>query len=171
MAIRAFCAFAAASQPHRTLLRRRCRTMPAQPLPPRHQHSHACAGAPRVRALTPAAGICAARAARKIKTTPCHPIPNGIVEHFHRHLNSAIKASKNYQRSELIPVILLDIRTAVKKNLQSSSAELVYRTTLHLPCDVTDVSDILSRDTTFVIELCHRMRQLNPVPTSAHNTD
>ncbi|GBM99469.1 Retrovirus-related Pol polyprotein from transposon 412, partial [Araneus ventricosus] len=73
---------------------------------------------------------------QKIKTTPYHPISNGIVERFHRHLKSAIKAHENEKWSELIPIILLGIRTAVKEDLQSSCSELVYGTTLRLPCDM-----------------------------------
>ncbi|GFW34102.1 retrovirus-related Pol polyprotein from transposon 412 [Trichonephila clavipes] len=33
--------------------------------------------------------------AEKIKTTTYHPKSNGIVERFHRHLKSAIKAHEN----------------------------------------------------------------------------
>ncbi|GBM97536.1 hypothetical protein AVEN_197373-1 [Araneus ventricosus] len=54
---------------------------------------------------------------RKIKTTPYHPISNGIVGRSHRHLKSIIKAQENDKWSELIPVILLGIRTAVKEDL------------------------------------------------------
>ncbi|GFU52721.1 retrovirus-related Pol polyprotein from transposon 412 [Trichonephila clavipes] len=50
----------------------------------------------------------------KIKTTTYHPISNGIVERFHRHLKSAIKAHENDTLSEIVPIIFLDIRTAVK---------------------------------------------------------
>ncbi|GBN92271.1 Transposon Ty3-G Gag-Pol polyprotein [Araneus ventricosus] len=37
---------------------------------------------------------------QKIKTTPYHPISNGIVEGFHQHLKSAIKAHENEKWSE-----------------------------------------------------------------------
>ncbi|GBN05794.1 Gag-Pol polyprotein [Araneus ventricosus] len=108
---------------------------------------------------------------QKIKTTPYHPISNGIVERFHRHLKSAIKAHENEKWSELIPIILLDIRTAVKEDLQSSCSELVYGTTLRLPCDMIDVSEIPPCDIEFITDLRHRMQQLNPVATSAYYTD
>ncbi|GBM01772.1 Gag-Pol polyprotein [Araneus ventricosus] len=108
---------------------------------------------------------------QRIKTTPYHPISNGIVERFHRHLKSAIKAHENEKWSELIPIILLGIRTAVKEDLQSSCSELVYGTTLRLPCDMIDVSDIPPCDIEFITDLRHRMQQLNPVATSAHCTD
>ncbi|GBM25874.1 hypothetical protein AVEN_165793-1 [Araneus ventricosus] len=73
--------------------------------------------------------------------------------------------------AELIPIILLGIRTAVKEDLQSSCSELVYGTTLRLPCDMIDVSDIPPCDNEFITDLRHRMQQLNPVATSAHCTD
>ncbi|GBN40212.1 hypothetical protein AVEN_239957-1 [Araneus ventricosus] len=63
------------------------------------------------------------------------------------------------------------IRTAVKEDVQSSCSELVYGTTLRLPCDMIDVSDIHPCDIEFITDLRHRMQQLNPVATSAHCTD
>ncbi|GBM41045.1 Transposon Ty3-I Gag-Pol polyprotein [Araneus ventricosus] len=108
---------------------------------------------------------------QKIKTTPYHPISKGIVERLHRHLKSAIKAHEKEKWSELIRIILLGIRTAVKEDLQSSCSEFVYGTTLRLPCDMIDVSDIPPCDIEFITDLRHRMLQLNPITTSAHSTD
>ncbi|GFU27606.1 transposon Ty3-G Gag-Pol polyprotein [Nephila pilipes] len=105
---------------------------------------------------------------QKIQTTPYLLISNGIFEHFQRHLKSTIKAQENNLWTELIPVILLGIRTAVKEDLQSFCAELAYGSTLRLPCDMIDVSDIPPCDTTFITDLCHRRRQLNPFATTAH---
>ncbi|GFX98071.1 transposon Ty3-G Gag-Pol polyprotein [Trichonephila clavipes] len=78
----------------------------------------------------------------KFKTTTYHPKSNGIVERFHRHLKSAIKAHENDTWSEIVPIILLGIRTAIKEDLQSSCAEIVYGTNLRLPRDMIDVSNI-----------------------------
>ncbi|GFY13110.1 retrovirus-related Pol polyprotein from transposon 412 [Trichonephila clavipes] len=45
----------------------------------------------------------------KIKTTSYHLKSNGIVERFHQHLKSAIKAHENDKWSEIVPIILLGI--------------------------------------------------------------
>lgn len=69
-----------------------------------------------------------------IKTTAYHPSSNGLVERFHRQLKAAIRAHDSTGPwTEILPVVLLGIRTAVKDDLQCSSAELVYGTTLRLP--------------------------------------
>ncbi|GFT24930.1 transposon Ty3-G Gag-Pol polyprotein [Trichonephila clavipes] len=107
----------------------------------------------------------------KIKTTTYHPISNGIVEHFHRHLKSAIKAHENDTWSVIVPIILLGMRTAVKEDLQSSCAEIVHNINLRLPSDMIGVSNILFCDNNFIPNLRNRMQQLNPVATSAHCTD
>ncbi|GFT63814.1 transposon Tf2-6 polyprotein [Trichonephila clavipes] len=40
---------------------------------------------------------------------------NGLVERLHRHLKSAIKTHENSKWSEIIPIALLGMHTAVKK--------------------------------------------------------
>ncbi|GFW24932.1 transposon Ty3-G Gag-Pol polyprotein [Trichonephila clavipes] len=78
---------------------------------------------------------------RMLGTETYHPKSNGIVERFHRHLKSAIKAHENDTGSEIVPIILLGIRAAVKEDLQSC-AEIAYSTKLRLPSDMIDVSNI-----------------------------
>ncbi|GFU36086.1 transposon Ty3-G Gag-Pol polyprotein [Trichonephila clavipes] len=106
----------------------------------------------------------------KIKTSTYNPVSNQILERFHWHLKSAIKAHENDTWSEIVPIIFLGIRTAVKEDLQSSCAEIVYSTNLRLPSDMIDMSDILFWDN-FIANLRNRMQQLNLVATSAHCTD
>ena len=55
------------------------------------------------------------------------PTNQDLVEHFHRHLKSALHAQllrPNWQ--DELPWVLLGIRTAPKEDLGTSSAELVY---------------------------------------------
>lgn len=68
------------------------------------------------------------------RTTPYHPCANGMIERFHRTLKSALTAKLNIPNwTEHLPTILLGLRTSTKEDLNSSSAELVYGTTLRIP--------------------------------------
>ncbi|GBN71002.1 hypothetical protein AVEN_212651-1 [Araneus ventricosus] len=66
----------------------------------------------------------------RIRTTAYHPIATGIVERFHRHLKSSIEAHESGRWSEILPIVLLGIRTAVKEDIKTSCAEFVYGTTV-----------------------------------------
>lgn len=66
---------------------------------------------------------------------PNHPQSNGMVEHFHRSLKTTLRASDNASWSKVLPIILLGFCLLYKKSLQTSAAEIVYGSTLHLPCE------------------------------------
>lgn len=71
---------------------------------------------------------------QRIRTTSYHPASNGMVERFHRQLKAALKAHPNPTSwTEVLPVILLGLRSAFKPDLGCTVAELVYGTTLRLP--------------------------------------
>ncbi|GFU47314.1 retrovirus-related Pol polyprotein from transposon 412 [Trichonephila clavipes] len=107
----------------------------------------------------------------KIKTTTHHMKSNVIVERFHRHLKSAIKAHENDTWSEIVFIIPLGIRTEVKENLQFSCTEIAYGTKLRLPSDMIDESNIPLCDNNFISKLRNRMQQLNHVATSVNCID
>ncbi|KAG8181442.1 hypothetical protein JTE90_015460 [Oedothorax gibbosus] len=105
----------------------------------------------------------------RIQTTANHPISNGIVERFHRHLKASIKAHENSAWSEVLPVVLLIIRTAVKEDVNASCAELLYGTPLRFPSDMIE-NNITQASCTepFVTNLVNNMRNTNPFASSPH---
>ena len=69
----------------------------------------------------------------RLRTT-YHPQTNGLIERFHRQLKGTLRAQPpSSPWMESLPLVLLGIRTAIKEDLQFSTAELVYGTTLRLP--------------------------------------
>ena len=71
---------------------------------------------------------------KRIRTTAYHPSSNGLVEHFHRQLKAAIKATPEPTHwVSALPLVLLGIRAGLKQDIGCSTAELVYGTTLRLP--------------------------------------
>ncbi len=60
---------------------------------------------------------------------------NGLVERFHRHLKAAIMAQPDpTDWTDCLVLVLLGIRTALKKDLGCTPAELVYDSILRLVC-------------------------------------
>ena len=54
-----------------------------------------------------------------------------MIERFHRQLKTALKAQQNTTLwMDVLPLVLHGIRTAVKEDLATTTAELVYGTTL-----------------------------------------
>ena len=74
------------------------------------------------------------------RTTVYHPQANGLVERFHRHSKSSLKARlTNGNWVEELPIVPLGIRTTLKEDLSCTAAEMVYGTTLRLPEDFFSV--------------------------------
>lgn len=104
------------------------------------------------------------------RTTAYHPACNGLVERFHRQLKAAIMCHADKNWVDTLPLVLLGIRSALKDDLQTSSAELVYGEPLRLPGDFfqptetgsTDISDFTTRLRKFASEL-------QPAPAARHN--
>lgn len=92
---------------------------------------------------------------RNIHTTAYHPQANGAVERFHRSLKASLRAvlTSNAKWLEHLPLILLGLRTVVKRDMDCSAAEVLYGTTLRLtaqyffdaPEKVWDVASFVDR--------------------------
>ncbi|XP_071041632.1 uncharacterized protein [Parasteatoda tepidariorum] len=99
-----------------------------------------------------------------------HPSFNGIVERFHRSLKQSIRCHAAIQWTEVLPTVLLGLRSALKEVLNASSDELVYGTALRLPGDFMHLvnSPNCNNPFTFVHQLRNCISKLRLVPTSAH---
>lgn len=103
------------------------------------------------------------------RTTAYHPQANGLVERFHRHMKSALRARLTGPNwIDELPWVLLGIRTAPKEDLAASSAELVYGTPLTVPGDFIATQDNQPGPDRVLEELRDTVQNLAPVPTSAH---
>ena len=104
------------------------------------------------------------------RTTAYHPACNGMVERFHRQLKASITCHANDKWTESLPWVLLGIRSAFKKDVQASSAELVYGEPLRLPGEFFTPSDEGTTDVTdFTARIRRFARNLQPTPASRHN--
>ena len=107
----------------------------------------------------------------RIRTSAYHPQSNGIIERFHRHLKTSLKAHNVANWTEILPVVLLGIRSAIKEDVKATPAQLVYGTTLRLPSDLVN-SDAIHEtlNSEYVNSLILTMRSLNPVSTTLHGS-
>ena len=98
-------------------------------------------------------------------TMSYHPQANGMIERMHRQLKASLKARLTTSSwCTQLPIVLLGMCAALKEDLGTSSAEMVYGTTLHLPGDFFDQTPQLTSPGTFVDRLQQYIVQLRPSP-------
>ena len=102
-------------------------------------------------------------------TTAYHPAANGMVERFHRQLKAAIRCYQHARWTEVLPIVLLGVRSAWKEDLKTTSAELVYGGSLRLPGEF--LSPSTNSDTAALVkELRDHFRNVGPSEPSRHGT-
>ena len=79
--------------------------------------------------------LCRLLGIKHLRTTAYHPASNGMVERLHRQLKAAIKCHNTSNWVEILPIVLLGIRTAIKEDLNATAAEMVYGTGIRLPTE------------------------------------
>lgn len=106
-----------------------------------------------------------------LRTTAYHPQANGMVERLHRQLKAAIKCHQNDRWTDILPTVLLGIRSAWKEDIKATSAELVYGEPLRLPGEFLAPRDNAvdhDNSTEYVKTLRQHMQQLRPVDGTKH---
>ncbi|KAH8331328.1 hypothetical protein KR059_000191, partial [Drosophila kikkawai] len=99
-----------------------------------------------------------------------HPQANGIIERWHRTLKAAIMCKNRMNWPQKLPMILLGLRSAFKPDIQTTSAQLVYGTTLRLPGEFFHQKSNFQPQTEFAKELEEIMRKIRPTQTAHHDS-
>uniref|UniRef100_A0A5S6QYA9 RNA-directed DNA polymerase n=1 Tax=Trichuris muris TaxID=70415 RepID=A0A5S6QYA9_TRIMR len=107
---------------------------------------------------------------KRNRTTAFHPQSNGLIERFHRTLKAALKAHRTSKWTDVLPMVLLGLRTAPKATTGVSAAELTYGTVLRLPSDFFLQSAKQEDPATYVGRLVRVMRDLRPTPTTRNRS-
>uniref|UniRef100_A0A8D8S1Q3 Uncharacterized protein n=1 Tax=Cacopsylla melanoneura TaxID=428564 RepID=A0A8D8S1Q3_9HEMI len=94
-----------------------------------------------------------------------------MVERLHRQLKAAIKCHQNDRWIDILPTVLLGIRSAWKEDIKATSAELVYGEPLRLPGEfLAPRNEAVEYDNSaeYVKTLRQHMQQLRPVDGTQH---
>lgn len=105
----------------------------------------------------------------KNRTTAYHPASNGIVERMHRTLKTALMCSPTIKWPDLLPTVLLGLRTSLKEDIQATPADMLYGTSLRVPGEFFVTQELQADPQIFVEKLRELMRGLRPTPTAHHN--
>lgn len=107
---------------------------------------------------------------RKIRSSPYHSQENGMVKEFHRPLKATLKTYGTDQFSVTLPIILLSFHPAFKKDIQVTTANFIYKTSLWLPEEFFVPTTTNPSPQQFVEDLKSHFRDLCPIPASRHGT-
>ncbi|UYV71335.1 hypothetical protein LAZ67_8002676, partial [Cordylochernes scorpioides] len=105
----------------------------------------------------------------RIRTPPYHPAANGLVERFHRQLKDSLRCHDSTSWSLKLPLVLLGIRSSLREDLNTTTAELVYGKPLPLPGTFFEDPPSASSPTEPWLEDFKRaMASLKPAPSKPH---
>ncbi|UYV81606.1 hypothetical protein LAZ67_20001679 [Cordylochernes scorpioides] len=105
----------------------------------------------------------------RIRISPYHPAANGLVERFHRQLKDSLRCHDSTSWSLKLPLVLLGIRSLLREDLNTTTAELVYGKPLPLPGTFFEDPPSASSPTEPWLEDFKRaMASLKPAPSKPH---
>ncbi|GFW05551.1 uncharacterized protein TNCV_437321 [Trichonephila clavipes] len=79
-----------------------------------------------------------------------------MIERFHRHLKSAIIAHEDTGFTDILPIVLLGLRSAMNNYLKATSSQLVYSTTLRLTSDLISSESLQTSVTPTYVSKNHK---------------
>ncbi|UYV79216.1 hypothetical protein LAZ67_17001566 [Cordylochernes scorpioides] len=105
----------------------------------------------------------------RIRTSPYHPAANGLVERFHRQLKDSLRCHDSTSWSLKLSLVLLGIRSSLREDLNTTTAELVYGKPLPLSGTFFEDPPSASSPTKPWLEDFKRaMASLKPPPSKPH---
>ncbi|XP_075155243.1 uncharacterized protein LOC142228630 [Haematobia irritans] len=107
----------------------------------------------------------------RIRTTHYHPCSNGMVERFHRTLKSAIMCHNTQKWMDVLPTVLLGIRTSLKSDVESTPSEMVYGLSIKVPGEFLQPSRQEIPTNEFVLQLKTDMENLQPKNTKYNSKE
>lgn len=106
---------------------------------------------------------------KHLRTTSYHPQSNGIIERWHRSLKAAIMCHETPSWAEILPTVLLGLRTTYKEDIGASPAEMLYGQTLRLPGEYFNDSPAEVSPHEFISKFREQMKSLRSTQTDHHD--
>ncbi|XP_011874422.1 PREDICTED: uncharacterized protein LOC105565658 [Vollenhovia emeryi] len=91
-----------------------------------------------------------------------------MVERWHRTFKAAIMCHNAPNWLDVLPTVLLGLRTHVRLDTKASPAEFLYGTVLRIPGEFFLQEDFTPDPQIFVDDFRQHMRQVKPVPVAHH---
>ncbi|CAB0001767.1 unnamed protein product [Nesidiocoris tenuis] len=102
-------------------------------------------------------------------TSAYNPKANGMVERLHRQLKASIRCHNTERWVDVLPIVLLGLRSSLKEDLGCTPAELVYGSSLKLPGDFFEDRPVSTLSHAFLDKLKSTMDTLKPQPIRWHS--
>ncbi|CAA9993988.1 unnamed protein product [Nesidiocoris tenuis] len=102
-------------------------------------------------------------------TSAYNPKANGMVERLHRQLKASIRCHNTERWVDVLPIVLLGLRSSLKEDLGCTPAELVYGSSLKLPGDFFEDRPFSTLSHAFLDKLKSTMDTLKPQPIRWHS--
>ena len=105
----------------------------------------------------------------RIRTTAYHPAANGLVERLHRTMKGALMCIGNKSNwTDLLPTVMLGLRTCIREDVGASPAEYVFGKTLRLPGEFFSFGDFTPDPQFFIENYRKYMKELQSIPAAHH---
>ncbi|XP_054015951.1 uncharacterized protein LOC128896608 [Hylaeus anthracinus] len=101
-------------------------------------------------------------------TMTTDPAYNGLVEKWHRSFKTAIICHKDNEWTEILPTVLLGLRTSFKEDINATAAEVIYGSSIRLPGEFFKQGE-RSDPEHFINKFRQCIKRIKPITTAHHS--